>query len=97
MSTPNDISGPAFPIPGETWESEGVQYGSNPHYGMTMRDYFAAKAMHALMTEPSWGNGSSSMVHEWAKDSRTKPGTPERYAFAAYAMADAMLRAREAS
>lgn len=85
MSAQNN-GGPAFPHP---------DYLASGWEGMSLRDYFAAKAMHALMTEPSWGNGSSSMVHAWAKDSRTKPGTPERYALVAYEMADAMLKARE--
>lgn len=86
MSEQRNTGGPAFPSHGSM--------GEVAHEGMTLRDYFAAKAMHALMTEPQWG-GSRSMVSEWAKDSRTKPGSPERYAFTAYAMADALLKARE--
>jgi hypothetical protein len=88
MSAPIDNGGPAFPHLQEGWTHSGAP-------GLSIRDYFAAKAMHALMTEPSWGDGNSSMVHAWAKDSRTKPGSPERYALVAYAIADAMLQARE--
>ena len=97
MSAPIDNGGSAFPCMPPQDTAAGVATGyPYPEAGMTLRDYFAAKAMHALMTEPPWGNGSSSMVHAWAKDSRMKPGTPERYAQVAYAMADAMLKARAA-
>jgi hypothetical protein len=51
------------------------------HAGMTLRDYFAAKAMQPLM-EKSGGY--------WAKENL------DRYATVAYEMADAMLEAREA-
>jgi len=47
--------------------------------GMTLRDYFAAKAMNSLISDPDW---RSDMVwHETA--------------YAAYHMADAMLKARQ--
>jgi hypothetical protein len=47
--------------------------------GMTLRDYFAAKAMNSLISDPDW---RSDMVwHETA--------------YAAYQMADAMLKARD--
>lgn len=67
--------GPAFPT-----ESEG-QTGATTwrHEGMTMRDYFAAKAMQALALQ----------VHCWrysSKDADT--------AARCYEMADAMIRAR---
>jgi hypothetical protein len=56
----------------------------NPHLigetGMTLRDYFAAKAMNSLISDPDW---RSDMVwHETA--------------YAAYQMADAMMKARDA-
>lgn len=48
------------------------------HRGMTLRDYFAAKAMNSLISDPDW---RSDMVwHETA--------------YAAYQMADAMMEAR---
>ena len=47
--------------------------------GMTLRDYFAAKAMQAYLSD---------------SDCR-QDMTPEDTAFAAYELADAMLRARE--
>jgi hypothetical protein len=51
------------------------------HVGMTLRDYFAAKAMQGLLAQ-SQGTAIGSRV--------------EIAAEYAYAMADAMLKAREA-
>jgi hypothetical protein len=48
--------------------------------GMTMRDYFAAKAMQAFCSDPDW---RQDMM-------------PDETALAAYKQADAMLKAREA-
>ena len=64
--TTQDNGGPAFPVP--DWK------GDADFNGMTLRDYFAAKAMQVLLanTETSF-----------AADAKN-----------AYAMADAMLRAR---
>jgi len=63
---------PAFPIQDA--------YSMSTEQGMTLRDYFAAKAMMAVIARPdSDGN---------------KP--PSAFAKTAYVMADAMLKAREA-
>jgi len=48
--------------------------------GMTLRDYFAAKAMQAMLAHPN----------------SKETASPQVYASAAYEMADAMLKAREA-
>lgn len=66
-----ETGGPAFP---ETKE----QHAWNP--GMTLRDYFAAKAMQALISSPHCPD-----------EFDYKP-----VAKAAYGMANAMLEAREA-
>jgi hypothetical protein len=73
----NEINtgGSAFPLP----LSEHLGWRDSEHHGMTLRDYFAAKAMQALLSHP---------------DSRTDIG-PEAYAMSAYKMADAMLTARQ--
>ena len=66
--------GPAFPL-----QSIGPEF--SPGYaGMSLRDYFAAKALQGFMANKS------------------NPGTfnPIDDARYAYALADAMLRAREA-
>lgn len=67
---------PAFPIPlnpGQGWN------GMSPCDGMTLRDYFAAKAMQAYFTDTDVGFGSDVV---------------EAGARAAYRIADAMLAAR---
>ena len=66
MTTKPEDGGPAFPREG--------------HYGMTLRDYFAAKAMEGLLAQ-SQGTALGSTV--------------EIAAEYAYAMADAMLKARK--
>ena len=48
--------------------------------GMTLRDYFAAKAMQGLLSDPDWRQDMDF----------------EETAHAAYKQADAMLKAREA-
>ena len=63
---------PAFP-------AMHFDLAENEH-GMTLRDYFAAKAMQAMLAHPD--------------SKETAP--PETYANAAYTMANAMLKAREA-
>lgn len=67
--------GPAFPfVPGEgsaLYESEGMQ----------LRDYFAAKAMAAL-------------IHRYADVNIDAPGVMEEIAIRASKMADAMIKVR---
>lgn len=67
---------PAFP---RTYNGDG-------HNGMTLRDYFAAKAMPALIGGRSWtdyeSRPESELVEAWANGS--------------YKLADAMLKARAA-
>ena len=82
MSNTN-TGGPAFPIPlqnGQSW------HGMAPCDGMTLRDYFAAKAMEG-------------MIGLWSENSRhLKSGQTlaDFVAEQAYAYADAMLNARAA-
>jgi hypothetical protein len=70
MSNTN-TGGPAFPTP-------RYERGDMYSLGMTLRDYFAAKAMQAVIARG---------------DDTNRPGMAEW----SYAMADAMLKAREAS
>lgn len=69
--------GPAFPnVPdgaGDKWQ--------NRNAGMTLRDYFAAKAMNGVLSDPNVRLRTSEEVAELAA--------------AVYRIADAMLRARE--
>ena len=69
---------PAFPYFGHT--------GWSPNGGITMRDYFAAKAMQALIASPRMpapaALGGSDVTDVMVAD-------------LSYKMADAMLKARE--
>ena len=72
MSEQN-TGGPAFPTE------------RNLTQGMTLRDYFAAKAMQALLS-----------CAEWRENLDGKEHTPSEFtAFSAYEMADAMMKARK--
>ncbi len=71
MSNTN-TGGPAFP---------GLHPSAECRFqdeGMTLRDYFAAKAMQSYASDPDWRADMD----------------PNDTAFAAYQLADAMLRAR---
>lgn len=86
MSNRKD-GGPAFPVPlqpGQGWQ------GMAPCDGMTLRDYFAAKALPAVyataMEEAKEGSGLFQH-DDWRVG----------LALDAYMMADAMIKAREHS
>lgn len=71
---------PAFPL-------AASEYGGNgPEYGMTLRDYFAANAMQALITNDQVLRAAS--VHY-------EGGSESSIARIAYEQADAMLAARD--
>jgi hypothetical protein len=71
-----ETGGPAYPSP--RWEGWG-----SPQEGMTLRDYFAAKAMQAVITD--WLNTGD--IFQDAE-------IPEVIARDCYLVADAMLEAR---
>ena len=52
--------GPAFPIP---LQPEQVWQGMAPFDGMTLRDYFAAKAMQSYLLDKDW---DSFTFEQWA-------------------------------
>ena len=80
--------GPAFPIP----LAPGHAYtGHAPCDGMTLRDYFAAKAMQGQFTITS---ADRDFLNPDFKRDSDCPTTAERIARISYAMADAMLKAR---
>lgn len=62
----------------------------NHSEGMTLRDYFAARGMETLMTKVVSELGSKHRSIEEAQKIKNV------YASMCYAMADAMLKAREA-
>jgi hypothetical protein len=74
-----DTGGPAFPI---NVDSEMTCLG------MTLRDYFAAKAMQAMLTSPEF------LVVVTA-DEAVGGNAKERVSNVAFAYADAMLKARQ--
>lgn len=46
-----DYSGPAFPSPGVVMDDgRGGEFQQGAYEGMTLRDYFAAKAMQAIIS-----------------------------------------------
>jgi ribonuclease I len=74
MSEKNS-GGPAFPMAANEYAGHG------PCWGMTLRDYFAAKAIGGLLADPNVKIGADEIDH---------------VAELCYRMADAMIRAREA-
>lgn len=105
MNDTTNNGGPAFPIPlqpGQGWQ------GMAPCDGMTMRDYFAAKAMPLAFDyvrrintdgyEDSVVGKSNSFNSTydftWHDESGSEQGDVYMVAEYAYQMADAMLKAR---
>tara|TARA_R110000868_G_scaffold387451_1_gene656021 strand:- start:504 stop:755 length:252 start_codon:yes stop_codon:yes gene_type:complete len=82
----NNTGGPAFPHVADLVQHSpngGITTKPITSNGMTLRDYFAAKAMQGLIASP-----------RGTPDGRD--GTDHYYAKCAYLMADAMLKEREA-
>ena len=78
MTTPINDGGPAFPITGVYGLPNGESI--HPHPGMTLLDYFAAKAMQAAATNPTGADGFDFKQRaEWA-----------------YSQAEEMIKARPA-
>jgi len=73
-----ELGGPAFPVHPDMAGQLGC-VPSSSDAGMSLRDYFAAKAMQSLITAPN--------VRPMIEDGEVS--------WWAYKMADAMLKARE--
>ena len=87
--------GPAFP--GQWYDFQpltGEQVVREQWGGMTLRDYFAAKFAAAMMTATSADHDFPNIDYQHNVGG---PTVAARVATIAYHMADAMLRAREAS
>jgi hypothetical protein len=80
-----DLGGPAFPNEGGHKFASGNDVRKTlPHPGMTLRDYFAAKASTKIATFIEYtGEGDTDYKFECSK-----------WAAACYAFADAMLKER---
>ena len=66
MSNTTIHGGPAFPMASVTVLAEDMSHTSLTHPDMTLRDYFAAKAMQGMLAHPQSGNWSNDQI---AKDS----------------------------
>lgn len=88
-----DDGGPAFPLPLGTLNcSEPNESG-----GMTLRDYFAAKALPSAILGLDGAEGSATEPLIWLdEDSESGRSDCSLVARRAYAMADAMIKARSA-
>ncbi|CAM2167922.1 conserved hypothetical protein [Burkholderia latens] len=89
MNEIND-GGPAFPC--HTNPRPGTL--NEAPQGMTLRDYFAAKALTGLLAEPISEGVAPSSIHCTPNFDAEGAQPGDRIAAAAYALADAMLRAR---
>ena len=69
--------GPAFPVSALVYNEDDKDPTTIIHDGMTLRDYFAAKAMQALISIGAYSSEYDTDAQE------------------SYAIADAMLKARE--
>ncbi|WP_017521983.1 hypothetical protein ACQCLI_18275 [Pseudomonas nitroreducens] len=78
---------PAFPIPGQTYAFPEGSFTENTNYGMTLRDYFAAKALQGMLANGDWVDRMATRSGLEADVCASK---------AAYEVADAMLAARDA-
>jgi hypothetical protein len=79
--------GPAFPRQFQRWDHDDCAWKTQePEEGMTLRDYFAAKAMQALIA----AQAPNDLHIRYATNGATDPLTA-----GAYVYADAMLKARE--
>jgi len=78
----------AFPLEYEEYNSVGL-LAKRQEFGMTLRDYFAAKAMQGTFSNPE---ATEYMSKSYGKD---LPTAFERIADKSYRMAEAMLKRRE--
>jgi hypothetical protein len=89
MNMIND-GGPAFPV----WELNAYEQPEMTGFGMTLRDYFAIRFAAAMLTATSADRDYPNI--DYQRDAGG-PTVAERVVTIAYRMADAMLKAREAS
>lgn len=75
----NNTGGPAFPYSALQPSGPTIYADS---YGMTLRDYFAAKAMQGLLSNPKLQEQILKNNQSWIEES-------------AYGWADGMLKARQ--
>ena len=87
----NKTGGPAFPVNCvEDEDAPGCFHGG--YTGMTLRDYFAAKAMPLAMKRLGENYEKDLVANHWCWED----GDWESVAEISYALADAMIKSREA-
>lgn len=85
MSDSNKDSDWAFPLGANEWGGHG------PVHGMTLRDYFAAKAMMGAVSACSGEQFAANLIERCTKNDAGIVGT---IAEDAYSLADAMILER---
>jgi len=78
-----DTQKPAFPCDWICADSMGQQVVREQHFGLTIRDYFAAKAMNGMICQ---------IFSEAAKSRKDPDEVAKVLAHASYRMADAMIK-----
>ena len=93
MSTPINDGGPAFPLSNHTKRWNDVEKSYEQDEGMTLRDYFAGQALTSVLES----SGDLQSHYDFKAGSSGDNNIPSPYAIAtfSYALADAMLAARE--
>lgn len=94
MSAPINTGGPAFPVEFDhhTFQPRTVDEAKRLMSGMTLRDYFAAKAMPTALAILTADFDKDMGAEAW----RWNHSKQEYCTELAYQLADAMLKAREA-
>ena len=86
MSIPINYGGPAFPHSSQPLDAQGNPLcGEHSEWGMTLRDYFAAKAMVGMLSSNDT-DARNLVANSVAQSHLAQVG---------YAIADAMLAARK--
>jgi hypothetical protein len=85
--------GSAFPISKVTLSDDGIIKHAEWICGLTVRDYFAAKAMQGLLANPQFARILKMMLELPTSD--TPHDVEKSLAGGAYEYADAMLEERE--
>jgi len=85
----NNSGGPAFPVPGVQLEDEyGRKETIGPRQGVSLRDYFAARAMQGMISDRANVARFQELADEGSFTAETL------MAIAAYQMADEMIAVR---
>ena len=87
-----DKSGPVFPT--QPLGQDGLPEMSMA-YGLSLRDYFAAQAMPAVLAIKAAMKAAMKADMKDTPAQGLGPDVPESVAFHAYALADAMLKQKE--